>query len=958
MIAGIFSIWGIYLLFSCFLTLFFTGRPIAYAACSSGFQEDCNDDGEMHHIVRRAISYPSSVSKSLKADFSPVIHNITYYNTGDKIQFTLNLTHNQSVTADLKTQLKVVLWSQFLEPEQNSLVGGVTGAAYNSSAISFDISGLASAETVSVAFNATVKSSIQPLANLFFSVLVTGNGVSGSNYHYGPASSQPTLYAVFPTVSLSRIDYSYLWVGNTTGYSMTITMPNLDFSLLVEITTNINDFSFMELHNVQVKDVGTNIKTTAGQIVPHPTASYDSSEEVPFHDRAVLDFGNLTVTGNDASKNKIVIDFNVTIRDRPQLANNSKHWVGAGMRSGYQMLWVGQEALFVYKSEPSLTAEFTTINDTTSNRYLIGDKLSVTWVVKHLENTSYEDAKNVRISFHSNTLKILQSVYYNESANTSLPLTRIDDFHSSGDTFLILQQGQEITGKLDLEVSDKISPLETLDIFMQLKYENMRGVEKLNTSHQPSPAYVAGVPGFSLKLSNSSNQIRIGGRAKFKFTILMRKMKSTLKVEVILPVNGTSIMSLVSLEVKSVGNNIANNNNLSKVKAVLNSTVGDPKLHDRGSIDFGEVANIAGDLDAPENKIEIEFEIVVNDHANVTNGSKHWVGVGVRGGKRMMWIGDVALIADVPQDRRPILQVEASCVLPNSNLTCKDSTTLDKSSKVYFRGIVSHHEDSQQYAENVKVFWMLPPYVSYSKENYSSGISYDETQQGPKFSFLDKKLHFLDRLSFSVEGTLDPKGVMPPGDTYAVSPIQLTYSPYSVSAVYGAPLVPVSFKFKSPGDGAPEQTNTELKEIYNRGFLVDEDLGILYVCQKSSERLQSSCFSTADQGSSWTAVDQQVGYIIGKAGDDLYGIARNNWAYMRKRGKEGAWYGIEQAVWDKAKRDLSFTPIKQDNANSGDPGDAETKGKDPNKWGGNAQGVLLKVNHSWQLKAQWKCCGK
>ena len=31
------------------------------------------------------------------------------------------------------------------------------------------------------------------------------------------------------------------------------------------------------------------------------------------------------------------------------LANDSKHWVGAGMRSGYQMLWVGQEALYVYK---------------------------------------------------------------------------------------------------------------------------------------------------------------------------------------------------------------------------------------------------------------------------------------------------------------------------------------------------------------------------------------------------------------------------------------------------------------------------------------------------------------------------------------------------------------------------------------------------------------------------------
>lgn len=72
-------------------------------------------------------------------------------------------------------------------------------------------------------------------------------------------------------------------------------MPKLDFSLLVEISTNINDFSFMELHNVQVKSVGSNVKTSGGGI-PAAAVSYDSSEEAPFNDRAVLDFGNLTVS--------------------------------------------------------------------------------------------------------------------------------------------------------------------------------------------------------------------------------------------------------------------------------------------------------------------------------------------------------------------------------------------------------------------------------------------------------------------------------------------------------------------------------------------------------------------------------------------------------------------------------------------------------------------------------------
>ena len=137
-------------------------------------------------------------------------------------------------------------------------------------------------------------------------------------------------------------------------------------------------------------------------------------------------------------------------------------------------------------------------------------------------------------------------------------------------------------------------------------------------------------------------------------------------------------MSLVSLRVVQVGKNINNSAALSQTTTQLNSTVGDQKLYDRGTINFGMVENTVGDADHPDNKIMLEFEIIVNDHANVTNGSKHWVGVGVRGGKRMMWIGDVALIADVPDDRRPILQVEATCAVPGTKLSCSEATTLER----------------------------------------------------------------------------------------------------------------------------------------------------------------------------------------------------------------------------------------------------------------------------------------
>lgn len=67
------------------------------------------------------------------------------------------------------------------------------------------------------------------------------------------------------------------------------------------------------------------------------------------------------------------------------------------------------------------------------------------------------------------------------------------------------------------------------------------------------------------------------------------------------------------------------------------------------------VESIVGDVNQFDNKIMLEFEIIVNDYVNVINGLKYWVGVGVCGGKCMMWIGDVVLIVDVFVDRRFIL---------------------------------------------------------------------------------------------------------------------------------------------------------------------------------------------------------------------------------------------------------------------------------------------------------------
>ena len=155
-------------------------------------------------------------------------------------------------------------------------------------------------------------------------------------------------------------------------------------------------------------------------------------------------------------------------------------------------------------------------------------------------------------------------------------------------------------------------------------------------------------------------------------------LSSLIPFQVILPVNESSIMSVTAFRVVSVGSKIENHRALNTARPQLSSTVGDPKLHDRATIDFGTVKSVTAVGTEADHKILMEFEIIVNDHSNVTNGSKQWVGVGVRGGKRMMWICEVALIADVPTDRRPVLQVSGTCALPGSQMSCSNATTLKR----------------------------------------------------------------------------------------------------------------------------------------------------------------------------------------------------------------------------------------------------------------------------------------
>ena len=83
----------------------------------------------------------------------------------------------------------------------------------------------------------------------------------------------------------------------------------------------------------------------------------------------------------------------------------------------------------------------------------------------------------------------------------------------------------------------------------------------------------------------------------------------------------------------------------------------------------------------------------------------------------------------------------------------------------------------------------------------------------------------------------------------------------------------------------------------------------------------------------FAAMGQQVCHVIGQDGSDLYGIACNNRAYMRKRSSHEAWYGIANVIWEDAKtRNSNITEslvtIEGNNSHS-----FQTRGT-VTKWGG------------------------
>lgn len=154
-----------------------------------------------HHVVRRSVLTPSPSGIIV---VSPVLQNNTFYKRGDKLMFNLTASHNSTVTANPTANLNFKCSSAFLSVTDQAFTSAsgqpVTNRVVTNGELSFQVASLTQLQFLKIEFEVSVKTNIHPLANLYLTCEATT-----ATHKIGPVASSPTVYAVFPKVTLERL---------------------------------------------------------------------------------------------------------------------------------------------------------------------------------------------------------------------------------------------------------------------------------------------------------------------------------------------------------------------------------------------------------------------------------------------------------------------------------------------------------------------------------------------------------------------------------------------------------------------------------------------------------------------------------------------------------------------------------------------------------------------------------
>ena len=117
-------------------------------------------------------------------------------------------------------------------------------------------------------------------------------------------------------------------------------------------------------------------------------------------------------------------------------------------------------------------------------------------------------------------------------------------------------------------------------------------------------------------------------------------------------------MSVTDFRIISIGSNLKDAD--SSAQFNNRSTTSYPELPDQGVINLGHVKNPTSNVNDDTNKIKLEFTAYMNDFPNVTDGAKFWVGAGVIGRPKMVWVGQIQVEASVSTNTAPGVDINVT----------------------------------------------------------------------------------------------------------------------------------------------------------------------------------------------------------------------------------------------------------------------------------------------------------
>lgn len=896
------------------------------------------DQQKLHHRNRRAIVdvHP------LKVSAIPYLSTSYYFNRNEAITFQIRLEYNNTGYSGDITDIRVEITSEWLDLSKGSTVQGDFSDAIDgtSNAPIFNHAKLqANANPVVGNVTGIVKPGVGPLSSLTLKLKV--NATYDSNEIYvSDGVSSPTVYAVFPEINITRSVTKEMAVYEEFTMNMNIVLPVLNYTLLVELTTNIEDYVFMELQSIQ--------KTTGAAINFNGTGDIKqySSLENSEMDRVEIDFGYITIpeTGTTKADRTIDINFKVVINDHEEVANGSTHYMGAGIQAGPSVLWVEQHDVEIIKeNQPALNYTVTseqTLNDT---RLYIGDHVKFDFDIEHA-STSSAIADEIRIGIltDGNLKPIADTGQTNVAAmgssNSTYTEFRITDMVNDK-----LTQGNSKQCSILMEVSDTITPLSELQAKFYLMYKK---------TAKPKRAIVKSVDGLRtatplirFSINNQNDTITPGNKVDYTLSIVLTKMNSPLQIELVLPkAGGKPIMTILSFEVVHKGANIRgiNANN----KPVYRSTTNITGMYDQAVLDLGTGTNTNVDTsDSPDNQLTLTFRAILNDYANVTNSSSYWVGAGVIGKPKMVWVGQIKMKTYIKENCKPLMNIGMNII--------------GDGDEYEYAININHTEESCEFAHNMTFEYYLPLYVEYVEETTTSDDIVRVGNTGLRFRYNPEVFYFTKSFNHSIKVKINRDKSSKTGKFNFVVPLRLHYYNKNGTSWEYFRAVNRSLEVLPRTPTIPKDSRAK-DHYYGRGFYWnsknDKDF---YVCMNQHVMTATTaCYKLHSDGIHFTAIDRRLGCILGHHNNVLYGLARNQITAMKYVNDLNEWYPIQDLDLP-AKSNFVMMKDLTDTKTIGVTGTPDANHELTNgsgdKWQGTGDGLYFKKNGEveWKARAKW-----